>query len=89
MTISDLASQFEAAQANLKLLSERPGNVTLLKIYSLYKQATNGDNNEKKPAFSDFVARAKWEAWTGQKGLTADQAMRQYVELVESLLNPG
>jgi acyl-CoA-binding protein len=87
--MSDLQSQFEAAQANLKLLSERPGNVTLLKIYSLYKQATIGDNSEKKPAFSDFVARAKWDAWTGHKGLSADEAMRQYIDLAKSLCNPG
>jgi acyl-CoA-binding protein len=88
-TMSDLQSEFEAAQTNAKLLNQRPDNPTLLKIYALYKQATAGDNTEKKPAFSDFVARAKWDAWTAQKGLSADTVMRQYIELIESLRENG
>jgi len=87
LAMSDLQSQFEAAQANATRLSERPDNPTLLKIYALYKQATAGDNAEKKPAFSDFVARAKWDAWNAQKGLSSDAAMQQYIDLIESLRN--
>lgn len=83
--MSDLNALFESAQANSKLLSERPDNATLLKIYGLFKQATAGDNAEKKPGFSDFVARAKWDAWTSRKGLSADEAKQQYVELIDSL----
>ena len=83
--MSDLSTRFEAAQANAKLLAERPDNPTLLKIYGLFKQATVGDNTEKKPSFSDFVARAKWDAWTLQKGASADEAMQKYVDLIESL----
>jgi len=83
--MSDLQSLFEAAEANSRLLSEKPDNVTLLKIYGLYKQATLGDNAEKKPSFSDFVARAKWDAWTANKGLSADEAKQKYVDLIESL----
>lgn len=83
--MSDLNAQFEAAQANSKLLSERPDNPTLLKIYGLFKQATEGDNAAKKPSFSDFVARAKWDAWTAVKGASADDAKQQYIDLIESL----
>jgi acyl-CoA-binding protein len=83
--MSDLDTLFQAAQANSKLLAERPANPTLLKIYGLFKQATAGDNTEKKPSFSDIVARAKWDAWTARKGLSADQAKQQYIELIESL----
>ena len=83
--MSDLQSLFEAAEANSKLLSEKPDNVTLLKIYGLYKQATLGDNGEKKPSFSDFVARAKWDAWTANKGLSQDEARQKYIDLIESL----
>ena len=83
--MSDLQSLFEAAEANSKLLPEKPDNPTLLKIYGLYKQATLGDNAEKKPSFSDFVARAKWDAWTANKGLSADEAKQKYVDLIESL----
>ncbi|CAN5882681.1 acyl-CoA-binding protein [soil metagenome] len=80
-----LQTRFEAAEAQSKLLPERPDNVTLLKIYGLYKQATLGDNGEKKPSFSDFVARAKWDAWTAQKGVSADDAKQKYIDLVDSL----
>jgi acyl-CoA-binding protein len=80
-----MKSKFEAAVANSKSLSERPDNATLLKIYALYKQATTGDNTEKKPGFVDMVGRAKWDAWNVLKGTGADDAMKQYVALIESL----
>ena len=83
--MADLKDAFEAAVANSKNLSERPDNGTLLKIYALYKQATAGDNTEKKPGFADMVGRAKWDAWNGFKGLTSDDAMQQYIDLIESL----
>lgn len=83
--MADLKSRFEAAVANSKNLSERPDNATLLKIYALYKQATTGDNAEKKPGFGDMVGRAKWDAWNGLKGTGKDDAMQQYVHLIEEL----
>ena len=83
--MSDLNAKFEAAVANSKNLTERPDNVTLLKIYALYKQASGGDNTEKKPGFSDMVGRAKWEAWNGFKGISNQDAMQQYIDLIESL----
>lgn len=83
--MTDLNTAFEAAVANSKNLSERPDNMTLLKFYGLFKQATLGDNTEKKPAFSDFVARAKWDAWTSLKGVPSDEAKQRYIDLVESL----
>jgi acyl-CoA-binding protein len=83
--MSDLKTRFEAAVAESKNLSERPDNMTLLKIYALFKQASLGDNTEAKPGFSDMVGRAKWEAWNTLKGTTADDAMQQYVDLIESL----
>lgn len=83
--MSDLKTRFEAAVAESKNLSERPDNMTLLKIYALFKQASLGDNAEAKPGFSDMVGRAKWEAWNSLKGTTADDAMQQYVDLIESL----
>jgi len=83
--MSDLQAQFEAAQADAKQLPERPDNPTLLKIYGLFKQATEGDNTEKKPSFSDIVARAKWDAWTQHKGTSADEAKQKYIDLIETL----
>ncbi|OYZ44176.1 MAG: acyl-CoA-binding protein, partial [Acidovorax sp. 17-64-282] len=54
-------------------------------IYALYKQATAGDNTEKKPSFSDVVGRAKWDAWEKLKGTGLDAAKQQYIDLIESL----
>ena len=83
--MADLKASFEAAVANSKNLSERPDNATLLKLYALYKQATAGDNSEKKPGFGDMVGRAKWDAWNGMKGTSNEDAMQQYIDLIESL----
>ena len=83
--MADLKKQFEAAVANSKNLSERPDNTTMLKIYALYKQASVGDNTEKKPGFIDMVGRAKWDAWNGVNGVSTKDAMQQYVDLIESL----
>lgn len=83
--MADLKAAFEAAVAGSKNLSERPDNATLLKLYALYKQATAGDNTEKKPGFSDMVGRAKWDAWNGMQGTARDDAMQQYVDLIGSL----
>ncbi|MDP3136861.1 MAG: acyl-CoA-binding protein [Burkholderiaceae bacterium] len=83
--MADLKQAFADAFANSKNLSERPDNATLLKLYALYKQATLGDNAEKKPGFGDMVGRAKWDAWNSLKGVGADDAMQQYIDLIESL----
>ena len=83
--MSDLQTKIEAAVANSKKLTERPDNATLLKIYALYKQASTGDNTEKKPGFGDMVGRAKWDAWNGFKGTSANDAMQQYIDLIEAL----
>ena len=83
--MSDLNARFEAAVAHSKDLTERPDNMTLLKLYALYKQGSVGDNAEKKPGFGDMVGRAKWDAWNSLKGTSADAAKQQYVDLIESL----
>lgn len=83
--MADLKKQFEAAVANSKKLTERPDNSTLLKIYALYKQATAGDNTEKRPGMMDMVGRAKWDAWNGLKGTDSKAAMQEYIDLIKSL----
>ena len=83
--MADLKKQFETAAANSKNLSERPDNATMLKIYALYKQGSNGDNSDKKPGFSDMVGRAKWDAWNSLKGTSKEDAMQQYIDLIASL----
>ena len=83
--MSDLQLAFDKAMADSKNLSDRPDNATLLKIYSLYKQASMGDNMEAKPGFSDPVARAKWDAWTKLKGTSQDSAKQLYIDLIGEL----
>jgi len=83
--VSDLKSKFEQAVADSKNLPERPDNQTLLKLYALYKQGTTGDVEGKRPGFTDMVGRAKWDAWNEIKGTSKDDAMNQYVSLIEDL----
>jgi acyl-CoA-binding protein len=83
MTVPEL---FDQAVARSKTLTEKPGNDILLQLYSLYKQATEGDVNIDPPANSfDFVARAKYNAWQGLKGKSKENAMQEYVDLVNRL----
>jgi diazepam-binding inhibitor (GABA receptor modulating acyl-CoA-binding protein) len=82
----ELTKLFEEAVVNSKLLSEKPNNEVLLKLYSLYKQATDGDATGEGPSNAfDFVAKFKHEAWQSLKGTTKDDAMQKYVDLVNSL----
>jgi diazepam-binding inhibitor (GABA receptor modulator, acyl-CoA-binding protein) len=83
--MSDLKTRFEQAVSRSKQLPEKPDNATLLKIYALYKQATAGDVEGKRPGFGDLVGRAKYDAWAAVKGIAHDAAMQQYVELSDSL----
>lgn len=82
----ELNSLFEQAVANSKTLTEKPDNDTLLKLYALFKQATEGDNTGAGPenAF-DFVAKFKHEAWAKLAGTTKEAAMRDYIDLVTKL----
>ena len=82
----DLKSRFEQAVADSKNLTDRPSNDTLLQLYSYYKQATEGDINVDPPSNPfDFVSKAKFEAWAALKGKSKDNAMEEYVELIEKL----
>ena len=83
--MSDLDARFTAAAEASKTLPQRPDNDTLLALYSLFKQATEGDVQGKRPGFTDMVGRAKYDAWSKLKGMSADDAKAQYADLVESL----
>ena len=84
-TVADLKASFDQAVADSKSLPEKPDNMTLLKIYALYKQATGGDVDGKRPGFTDMVGRAKWDAWNEIKGKAANEAMQDYIDLIEGL----
>ena len=82
----EIKEQFEQAVANSKSLSEKPDNATLLQLYSLYKQASEGDVKIDSPSNPfDFVAKAKYEAWAGLKGKSTVDAMTDYIALIQKL----
>ena len=81
--MSDLKKKFDAAAANVLKAKKDPGSDMKLKLYAHYKQATEGDVAGEKPGFTDFVNRAKYEAWAKLKGTSADKAMEAYVKLVD------
>ena len=81
----DLKSRFEAAAAAAKQTKKKPDNATLLKLYSNYKQATDGDVKGDRPGGFDFVGGAKYDAWAKLKGTSKDDAMNAYIKLVERL----
>jgi acyl-CoA-binding protein len=83
--IQDIDRQFTQAQEDVKQLPERPGNLTLLRLYAFYKQASAGDASGEKPGFADIVGKYKFDAWAALKGTSQDRAKQQYVEMVESL----
>lgn len=76
---------FEAAAVDSRKLGKAPDNDSLLALYALYKQGSVGDVVGSRPGVMDVVGRAKFDAWTARKGLPREQAMTQYIELVQSL----
>ena len=85
MSDATLQSRFEQAVKGSTELSERPDNANLLKIYALYKQATEGDTTGERPGFADMRGRFKYDAWEKLKGMSKETAMQEYIDLIESL----
>jgi diazepam-binding inhibitor (GABA receptor modulating acyl-CoA-binding protein) len=81
--MADVKKQFEAASAAVLKAKKDPGNDLKLKLYANYKQATEGDVQGDRPGFTDFVNRAKYEAWAKLKGTSSEEAMKAYIKLVE------
>ncbi|AXF84677.1 hypothetical protein DTO96_100387 [Ephemeroptericola cinctiostellae] len=84
--MSTLNEQFNQAQLAVKALSNRPSNADLLTLYTLFKQATEGDATGERPGATAFVARAKFDAWVALAGMASVDAMQKYIDVVESLL---
>jgi acyl-CoA-binding protein len=84
--MSDLKKQFEKATKDVTKAKKDPGNEMKLRLYAHFKQASEGDVSGDKPGFTDFVGRAKYDAWTKIKGISQDDAMKAYVKLVDRVL---
>ena len=80
-----LKAQFKKASEEVQGIGTRPSNDMLLKLYALFKQATEGDVQGDRPGMMDFKGRAKFDAWAAIEGMSAEDAMQEYVDLVESL----
>ena len=83
--MSEINSCFEQAAAAAKSLPEKPDNDTLLQLYALYKQGSSGDVSGEKPGFFDFVGVAKYGSWEKLRGVSGDDAMQSYIDLVKKL----
>lgn len=84
--MDDLTARFDQAVAASKQLPDKPDNMTLLRLYALYKQASSGDADPgARPGMADLVGRAKWDAWDALRGKSAPDARQEYIALVESL----
>lgn len=84
--MTDLRREFEQAAKDIQRLGSRPDNDTLLKLYALYKQSTEGDLCRAQPGFFDFVGTSKHEAWAHLSGVSQAEAMQRYTALVRQLL---
>lgn len=80
-----LKDEFDAAVSQVNNLPEMPAQDTQLELYSLFKQATRGDVEGKRPGMLNVVARAKYDAWAGRKGMSRDEAMQAYIDLSDRL----
>jgi len=83
--MADTKAKFDAAANEVKQLKAKPTDEEMLRVYSLFKQGTVGDVNTARPGMLDFTGKAKWDAWEKQKGKSQEDAMTEYIALVEEL----
>ncbi|XP_042351253.1 acyl-CoA-binding protein-like [Plectropomus leopardus] len=83
--MTDLQAKFDTAAAEVKTLTAKPTDEEMLQVYSLFKQASVGDVNTDRPGMFDFTGKAKWDAWKKQEGKSKEDAMNEYISLVEEL----
>lgn len=82
----ELHEAFNAATERAKQLPHQ-SNDRLLELYGLFKQATEGDVEGESPGFFDLKGAAKFDAWEARRGMSRDEAMQAYVDLVDKLAN--
>ena len=84
--MADNKAAFDKAQEDVKTLTKRPSNDDFLFLYAHFKQANGGDVSGSRPGMLDMVGRAKYDAWAKLKGTKTEQAMKNYLGVVERLL---
>lgn len=83
----ELIEAFDQAVSKSRTLEKKPSNDILLKMYGLFKQATEGDIQGERPGGFDFKAIAKYEAWTNAGGKSKEDAMQEYIDLIQSIFD--
>ncbi|TPP67030.1 Acyl-CoA-binding protein ACBP [Fasciola gigantica] len=83
--MTTIEEKFAEVAEEVKHLQKRPDNNELLQLYGLYKQATAGDNNTSQPVALRIEAKSKWDSWNSKKGMSKEQAMKEYVEFASSM----
>ena len=86
-SIMDINESFTSALQKIKILDARPSNENLLKLYGLYKQATEGEVEGDRPGGFDFKAIAKYDSWASLRNMSKEDAMQSYIDLVNSLVD--
>jgi len=89
MAKSDIQKKFEAAVERVRSAPAdgpvKPSSEFKLRMYALYRQATDGDVVGKRPGLLDPVGRFKYDAWAKLAGTSKDAAMQDYVAEVTAL----
>lgn len=80
-----LMNDFQKSSDAVRNLKTRPSNDDLLKLYALFKQATEGDVSGNRPGLLDLKGRKKYDSWAERKGVSKESAMQCYVTLVKDL----
>ncbi|VDM01192.1 unnamed protein product [Schistocephalus solidus] len=84
--LSSVPNTFEEAKLALSKLRKEPDNDIKLKIYALFKQATEGNCTKQRPGRLDFINFAKWQAWSDLGKMTTKVASESYIKLIKQLL---
>ncbi|KAM9829076.1 acyl-CoA-binding protein-like [Syngnathus typhle] len=82
-----MTESFKKAAEEVKMLKTRPNREEVKALYGLYKQATIGDIDSAtaRPGVLDIIGRRKWDSWTEKKGMSKEEAMAAYVDVVDKL----
>ncbi|KAG7262427.1 hypothetical protein CRUP_001870 [Coryphaenoides rupestris] len=91
-TASHLEARFDAAVRVIRSLPEdgpyQPSDNMMLMFYSYYKQATLGPCSSPRPiGFWDSRGKAKWDAWSSLGNMTKEEAMMNYVDDIQLILD--
>ncbi|XP_067310280.1 acyl-CoA-binding domain-containing protein 5-B [Pseudorasbora parva] len=92
-TMEDPTSILRRFEAAVKVIRSLPEDGSydlsdnmLVMLYSYYKQATVGPCNTLKPNSWDPIGKAKWEAWKALGNMSKDQAMMEYVQEIQLII---